>query len=65
LLKTITIQANEKSMQVHEAILNLSQLILGPCSIIQAALPDILHNTPQEFHDKTIAQLEVGHKIES
>ncbi|KAG2185737.1 hypothetical protein INT43_002172 [Umbelopsis isabellina] len=45
--------------EVHEGILNLSQLILGPCSIIQAALPDILHNTPQEFHDKTIEQLEV------
>jgi hypothetical protein len=46
--------------KVHEGILSLSQLILGPCSIIQAALHDILHNTPEEFHNKTIEQLEVS-----
>ncbi|CAO3667082.1 unnamed protein product [Umbelopsis vinacea] len=49
--------------EVHEGILSLSQLILGPCSIIQAALHDILHNTPEEFHKKTIEQLELNTRI--
>ncbi|GAB5590096.1 hypothetical protein Unana1_04996 [Umbelopsis nana] len=49
--------------EVHEGILSLSQLILGPCSVIQAALHEILHETSHEFHEKTIKQLEHNTKI--
>jgi tyrosine aminotransferase len=45
---------------VREGLLNLSQVILGPNSVIQAALQDILHNTPQQFYQDTIDQLEVS-----
>ncbi|KAI8089041.1 tyrosine aminotransferase [Halteromyces radiatus] len=49
--------------QVREGLLNLSQVILGPNSVIQAALPDILHETPQKFYDDTIEQLEKNTKL--
>ncbi|KAI8391801.1 tyrosine aminotransferase [Radiomyces spectabilis] len=44
--------------EIREGLLNLSQVILGPNSVVQAALPDILHNTPKSFYEKTIEQLE-------
>ncbi|ORX56272.1 tyrosine aminotransferase [Hesseltinella vesiculosa] len=44
--------------QIREGLLNLSQVILGPNSIVQAALPDILHRTPDQFYQDTITQLE-------
>ncbi|KAJ3165191.1 hypothetical protein HDU88_004272 [Geranomyces variabilis] len=43
--------------EVRKGLLNLTQLILGPNSIIQAALPEIL-KAPQSFYDQTMAQLE-------
>lgn len=45
--------------EIHEGLLNLSQIILGPNSLVQASLRDILHNTPSSFYDETIAQVEV------
>ncbi|SAL96462.1 hypothetical protein [Absidia glauca] len=48
---------------VREGLLNLSQVILGPNSVIQAALQDILHNTPQQFYQDTIDQLEKNTKL--
>ncbi|KAG0171781.1 hypothetical protein DFQ28_006377 [Apophysomyces sp. BC1034] len=44
--------------EIQQGLLNLSQIILGPNSIIQASLRDILHNTPASFYDETIAQVE-------
>ncbi|KAI7849307.1 tyrosine aminotransferase [Circinella umbellata] len=44
--------------EIREGLLNLSQVILGPNSVVQGALDDILHNTPQSFYDETIKQLE-------
>ena len=38
----------------------LSQRILGPCTLVQAALPDILTKTSNEFHDNTLKNLEKG-----
>ncbi|KAI8064583.1 tyrosine aminotransferase [Gongronella butleri] len=49
---------NEVLRDVREGLLNLSQVILGPNSLIQAALPDILNNTPSQFYQDTITQLE-------
>ena len=38
-------------------LLNLSQRILGPCTLVQAALPAIL-KTPKSFHETTMEKLE-------
>lgn len=43
---------------VRKGLISLSQRILGPNTLIQAALPDILQNTPQSFHDSVISQLK-------
>jgi len=42
---------------VRAGILNLTQLIIGANSLIQAALPDILA-TPETFHQSTMQKLE-------
>ena len=34
--------------------------IFGPCTLVQAALPDMLEKTPKEFHQKNIAVFEVN-----
>jgi tyrosine aminotransferase len=44
--------------QINEGLHQLAQLILGPNSLIQAALPDILEKTPASFYQETIKQLE-------
>ena len=33
--------------------------ILGPCAVIQGALPSILANTPKSFFDETMRYIEV------
>ena len=38
---------------------NLAMKILGPCTLVQAALPDMLEKTPKEFHQQNIAVFEV------
>jgi tyrosine aminotransferase len=43
--------------QIKSGIVNLSQLIIGANSLIQAALPDILA-TPESFHQDTMKKLE-------
>lgn len=48
---------NDKFTHVRKGLVNLSQLILGSNSLIQAAIPEIL-NAPDEFHKKTIDILE-------
>ncbi|KAF9437945.1 hypothetical protein BGZ76_010488 [Entomortierella beljakovae] len=45
--------------EIREGLNSLSQLILGPNSLIQAALKDIL-NTDTSFHTDTCAQLEAN-----
>jgi hypothetical protein len=39
--------------------MDLSSRILGPNSVAQAALPDILSNTPQEYFDDIMNQIQV------
>jgi len=39
--------------------LDLSSRILGPNSVAQAALPEILANTPQKYFDGIMSQIEV------
>ncbi|CDS06015.1 hypothetical protein LRAMOSA08543 [Lichtheimia ramosa] len=49
--------------EVRTGLLNLSQVILGPNSVVQGALDDILHRTPQSFYEDTISQLEYNAKL--
>ncbi|RKP07642.1 tyrosine aminotransferase [Thamnocephalis sphaerospora] len=48
---------------VRSGLNSLSQMILGANSVIQAALPKILHETPDTFHNATIQQLEKNAKL--
>ncbi|RUP51824.1 hypothetical protein BC936DRAFT_145490 [Jimgerdemannia flammicorona] len=49
---------NDVLKEARQGLISLSQLILGANSLVQGALPEILHNTPQKFYDDTLAQLE-------
>jgi len=44
--------------KVRRGLLSLSQRILGPCTLVQAALPSILKNTPKSFFKETMEKLE-------
>lgn len=50
-----------KFAQVRKGLNALSQLILGPNSLVQAALPMILKDTPDSFYKNTLDQLQVCH----
>ncbi|XP_051884589.1 tyrosine aminotransferase [Pristis pectinata] len=41
------------SREIRHGLVCLSQRILGPCTIVQGALEDILNKTTQEFYDAT------------
>lgn len=43
---------------MRQGLLNLSARILGPNSLVQGALPDILKNTPQKFYDELVETLQ-------
>lgn len=49
---------NDILKEVRPGMNALTQLILGPNSLIQSTLPDILHNTPKEFFEATNKTLE-------
>ncbi|KAH9502629.1 hypothetical protein Btru_073963 [Bulinus truncatus] len=49
--------------EVRTGLLKLSQRILGPNTLVQAALPDILKNTPQSFHQETLDYLETNAQL--
>jgi tyrosine aminotransferase len=44
--------------KVQHALVNLSQLILGACAPVQAAIPAIIENTPAAFYTDTMAKLK-------
>ncbi|KAI8376715.1 tyrosine aminotransferase [Choanephora cucurbitarum] len=54
---------NKVFAEIHNALHQLAQTILGPNSLIQAALPDILEKTPAGFFESTIKQLEDNVKL--
>lgn len=43
--------------EVRTALLALSTIILGPCSVVQAAVPAALFDTPQKWYDGLIGTL--------
>ncbi|XP_033625481.1 tyrosine aminotransferase-like [Asterias rubens] len=40
--------------EVRQGLMNLSTRILGPCTVIQAALPRIFSETPSDFYTKSM-----------
>lgn len=53
----------ERGQKLRAAFFNLSCLILGPCTLIQAAVPDILQNVPPSFHHSMNKLLEDNAKV--
>ncbi|KAL8603959.1 hypothetical protein ACOMHN_039003 [Nucella lapillus] len=49
---------NNVFSEVRRGLLSLSQRILGPNTLVQAALPDILNNIPQEFFRTTLQYIQ-------
>lgn len=49
--------------QVRTGLIALSQQILGPNTLIQGALPEILTNTPQSFFDNTMRAVQVRRNV--
>lgn len=45
--------------QIRRGLSNIAMKILGPCTLVQAALPSIIEDTPQSFFDYTMAVFEV------
>lgn len=48
------------SKDMRQALVSLTQRILGPCSLLQGALPEILKVIPDTFYEKTNNLLEVN-----
>lgn len=44
--------------EVAAGMKKLAMIILSTCTVMQAAIPDIIKNTPADFMTKTMAQLE-------
>ena len=40
--------------EVRPGLSHLAMKLLGPCTLIQAALPHLIQHTPQEFHDRSM-----------
>ncbi|XP_029653064.1 tyrosine aminotransferase-like [Octopus sinensis] len=49
--------------EIRGGLLNLSQKILGPCTLVQGALPTILKNTEKSFFDSVITIVEENAKF--
>ncbi len=50
-------------VNVRHGLRNLAQKIVGPCAVIQGALPDILTNTPTAFFENTAKVLSANAAI--
>ncbi|KAK7114648.1 tyrosine aminotransferase-like [Littorina saxatilis] len=49
---------NNTLSEIRQGLTSLSQRILGPNTLVQAALPDILNNTPAEFFHDTVQYIQ-------
>lgn len=54
---------NDVLKEVRDGLQRMTTLILGPNSVIQASLQDILHHTPSTFYDQTMKALEHNAKL--
>ncbi|XP_053618537.1 tyrosine aminotransferase [Plodia interpunctella] len=49
--------------EIRKGLNNVASKILGPCTLIQRALPSILKNTPQSFFDEVVLFIENQAKL--
>lgn len=54
----IVYDRNNVFSEVRQGLQSLSQRILGPNTVVQAALPDILKNIPEEFFHSTLQYIQ-------
>lgn len=48
---------------MRKGLTSLTQRVLGPCTLVQAAVPSILENVSDEFHAHTIRIVERNAEI--
>ena len=48
------------AQEVRQGLMDLSQRILGPNTVVQGAIPKILSDTPQEYYGSIISTVKVG-----
>ena len=46
-------------MQVRSGLFALATRLVGPNTLVQAAIPDLLRNTPRSFYDHSIQVCQV------
>ena len=46
--------------QVRDGLSNMVMKTLGPCTVVQAAVPGIIQNVPAEYHERNISILQVS-----
>ncbi|GCC20459.1 hypothetical protein chiPu_0019019 [Chiloscyllium punctatum] len=56
-------RSNIFNREIRAGLVSLSQRILGPCTIVQGALENILNKTPEEFYDGTISFLKYNAEL--
>lgn len=56
-------RGNVFDAEVRQALLALSQRIIGSSTLVQGALPAILANTPKEFFADTVSQIQTNAKM--
>jgi tyrosine aminotransferase len=49
--------------EVRDGLTRLATLILGPNTLVQGVLPQMLKNTPEEFYHETVSKLEANATI--
>ncbi|XP_046855895.1 tyrosine aminotransferase-like [Xenia sp. Carnegie-2017] len=54
---------NVPVLVIRQALRRLFQVIVGPCSVIQAALPTILFDCPTQFFEKTLNFMNVKYLL--
>lgn len=54
---------NNALSEIRRGLVSLSQRILGPNTLVQAAVPDILQNTPPEFFHRTVQYIQKNAQI--
>jgi tyrosine aminotransferase len=51
---------HDRLAEIKKGVFLMAQVVLGPNTLVQAAIPEILANTPEEFYRDTIDKLEVN-----
>ena len=60
---TVLHDPNNQAAEIRAGLSRASQLIMGPCVLIQGALPDMLTQVPAAFYRDTMAVLEANARV--